>query len=70
MAVDILTLAIAKKFTKETANALGAVKGAPCTIESIVDTGDANVVTFKWTGSDGVEQRSEMTIPHGLSHDE
>lgn len=70
MAVDILTLAMARKFTKDTANALGAVKGAPCMIESIVDTGDANIVTFKWTGMDGAEQTTAMTIPHGMTLEE
>ena len=70
MAIDVLTLAIRRKYTQQTANALGAVKGAPCTIESIVDTGDANVVTFGWTGSDGAHQTSTMTIPHGMSDEE
>lgn len=68
--IDILTLALARKYTKETANALGAVKGAPCTIESIEDTGDANIVTFGWTGTDGTHQTSTMIIPHGLTAEE
>lgn len=66
MAIDIITLALARKYTKDTANALGAVKGAPCTIDSIVDTGDANVVTFGWTGTDGTHQTSTMTVKHGV----
>lgn len=65
--IDVLTLAVARKFTTETVNGLGALKGAACTIDSIVDTGDANVVTFGWTGSDGSHQTSVMTIPHGMS---
>ena len=70
MAIDILTLAMARKYTQATANALGAVRGAPCTIESIVDNGDANVVTFGWTGADGTHQTSTMAIPHGMSDEE
>jgi hypothetical protein len=65
MAIDIITLALARKYTKDTANALGAVRGAPCMIDSIVDTGDANVVTFGWTGLDGTHQTSEMIVRHG-----
>lgn len=65
MAVDILTLAMARKFTKDTANALGAVKGASCTIESIEDTGSANVVTFGWTDAQGGHHTSTMTVNHG-----
>ena len=67
--IDVLTLAIARKFTTETVNGLGALKGAACTIDSIVDTGDANVVTVGWTGADGTHQTSVMTIPHGMSEE-
>jgi len=63
--IDVLTLAVARKFTTETVNGLGALKGAACSIDSIVDTGDANVVTFGWTGEDGAHQTSAMTIKHG-----
>lgn len=63
--IDVLTLAIARKFTTETVNGLGALKGAACTIDSIIDTGDANVVTFGWIGEDGAHQTSVMTIKHG-----
>lgn len=66
MAIDIITLALARKYTKDTANALGAVKGADCTISSIVDTGEANVVTFGWTGEDGTQQTAEMEVRHGV----
>ena len=65
MAIDIVTLALARKYTKDSANALGAVKGASCTIDSIVDTGEANVITFGWTGTDGTHQTSTMTAKHG-----
>lgn len=65
MAIDIITLALARKYTKDTANALGAVRGAPCMIDSIVDTGDANVVTFGWIGTDGTHQTSALTVHHG-----
>ena len=66
MGIDIITLALARKYTKDMANALGAVKGAPCTIDSIVDAGDANVVTLGWTGADGTHQTSTMTVKHGV----
>ena len=67
MSIDILTLAMARKYVKETVNGLGAVKGAPCEIIGIEDTGDANVVTFQWTGADGSVQTQEMTIPYGMT---
>lgn len=65
--MDIVTYALAKKYTEDTANALGAVKGAPCTIQSITETADAIVVIFSWTGTNGATQTSTMTIPKGKS---
>lgn len=70
MSIDIITLALARKYTNDTANALGAVKGAPCTIESIVDDGEFNVITFGWTANDGTHQTSTMTVKHGVGADE
>lgn len=52
---------------KNTALGLGAVKGAPCTISSIVRSGDTNVVTFQWTGTNGKTQTSTMIVKDGKS---
>ena len=65
--MDILTYSLSKKYTEETVVGLGALKGAPCTIKSIVETDIGNVVTFKWTGIDGTEQTASMTAKHGSS---
>ena len=65
--MDLIAYALAKKYTEDTAIGLGAVKGAPCVIQSIEDTGTENVVTFKWTGTDGTEQTRTMTAKHGVS---
>ena len=65
--MDILSYALSKKFTEDTAIGLGAVKGAPCTISSIQDNGDSTTLTFKWTGTDGTVQSSTMTVKNGIS---
>ena len=65
--MDNITYALAKKYVELTAVGLGAVKGSPCIIQSVTDNGDANEVTFKWTGTDGTEQTRTMTVPHGVS---
>lgn len=62
-----MTLALAKKFTEDTAVGLGAVKGAPCTISTIEDLDDHVAVQFKWTGTDGTEQSRIANIKHGVS---
>lgn len=65
--MDILSYALAKKYTDDTAIGLGAVKGAPCVIQSVEETDEGTVVTFKWTGTDGTEQTATMTAKHGIS---
>ena len=65
MGIDIVTLALARKYVNETANALGAVKGAPCTIKAVEETDEGNTITFGWTGEDGTEQTTQITIKHG-----
>ena len=67
MALDKKALAAAKRFTSDTADSLGAVKGAPCTIKSITEVDGGHKVTFEWTGTSGTKQTSEMTVKNGLS---
>lgn len=70
MGIDILTLALARKYTNEALNGAGALKGSACTIESIVDDGAGNLVTFAWIGADGTKQTSTMYVKHGVGADE
>lgn len=63
--MDIETLALAKKYTKDTAVGLGAVKGAPCTISSVEDVDTGKQVTFSWTGTDGSKKTQKIIIPKG-----
>lgn len=65
MGIDIVTLALARKYVNDTANALGAVKGAPCTIKAVEETDSGNIITFGWIGTDGSEQTTQITIRHG-----
>ena len=62
MALDKKALAAAKRFTSDTADSLGAVKGAPCTIKSQTETDDSYIVTFEWTGTSGAKETSQLTI--------
>lgn len=63
--MDLTTLTLAKKYTRDTAIGLGAVKGASCTISSIEETNEGSIVTFKWTAIDGTEQTSVMNVKGG-----
>ena len=63
--MDMITLAAARKYVNDTANALGAVKGSPCTIKSITESEEGSTIVFAWTGADGVEQTSSTILPRG-----
>lgn len=60
-----ITYAISKKYTEETAAEFGALKGANCTIESIVHQNGQNVVTFKWINTAGESRTSQMIVEDG-----
>lgn len=62
---DIVAYAAAKKFTEETADTLGSLKGAPATIKSITDIEGGHRVTFAWTGASGTEQAQTMDVMDG-----
>lgn len=63
--MDIITYALARKYTDQTVIGLGGLKGAPCTISSIVHQDGHNIVTFEWTGTDGSTQTTEMIVDDG-----
>lgn len=67
MGIEVETLAAANKFTTDTVAGAGALKGAPCEIQSITrnQADNANVVTFKWENESAETQTSAMTVPDG-----
>lgn len=63
--MDAATYVLCRGYVKKTAIALGAVKGAPCTIKSITDTDGGHTVTFEWTGDNDVKQTTTMFVKDG-----
>ena len=55
----------AKGYVRKTADALGAVKGAACTIKSIEQTETGQRITFEWTGDSGTKQTATMEVVNG-----
>lgn len=64
--MDLITLAAAKGYVGETADSLGAVKGAPATIKSITEIDGGHRVTFEWTGTSGTKQTSTLDVMNGI----
>ena len=65
MAIDAKTLAASKKYTKETVEGAGAIKGKNCVIDSITPITGGNRVTFKWTLDSGTVQTGVMDVMDG-----
>ena len=67
MALDLITLAAAKGYVGETAEGLGAGKGAPVAIKSISEIDGGHRVTFEWTGTSGTKQTSTLDVMNGVN---
>lgn len=64
--MDIVTLALAKKYTEETAISFGAVKGAPCMVSGSSKDSDGNtVLTLTWKNESGETRTQNVTITKG-----
>jgi len=64
--MDIVTLALAKKYTEETAISFGAVKGAPCMVSGSSKDSDGNtVLTLTWKNESGETRTQNVTIAKG-----
>ena len=69
MGIDVITLALSKKFTEETVEGAGAIKGAPCQIKSITDIEGGKRVTFLWKDNSNVDHESTMDVMNGSKGD-
>ena len=65
--MDLVAVAIAKKYIEESLAGSGALKGAPCTIKSITPENGGNTITFEWTDSDGATQTDSMFVADGAT---
>lgn len=63
--MDIVTLALAKKFTKDTAIQFGAVKGANCKVIGTEIQETKTKVTFQWKNDADEVKTSDVYIPNG-----
>lgn len=70
--MDIVTLALAKKYADEVIAGGGSVQGKNCTIESITPVDGGNNVVFAWYEDDGTAKTQTMFVadgPQGLQGD-
>lgn len=65
--MDAITYAMAKKYTDDSLVGVGALAGAPCTVDSVTDITSSGAVigqktTFAWEDSNGDEHTTDMDI--------
>lgn len=65
MSLNTEAYCLSKKYTKSTADGLGAVTGAPCTIKNTTKIDGETTVTFEWTGTSGATQTSQIVVEDG-----
>ena len=65
MSFNAPAYAASNKYTSETVEGGGAVKGKNCTIESITELDGGQRVTFKWTLDDGTVKTASMDVLDG-----
>ena len=67
MALSVQTLALSKKYTRDSLIGMGALKGAACTVKNIEKENGINKVTFEWTATDDSKRTSEMLVADGAT---
>ena len=71
MGLSAITYALAKNYAKkyvdETAAQFGALKGANCTIKSIVKENGQSIVTFEWKNDKGETRESILYVDDGTN---
>lgn len=66
---DVVSYAASNKYTDETVEGGGALKGKNCVVESIEKIEGYTRVHFKWTLDDGTVQRQYTDVPDGQKGD-
>lgn len=61
----ITAYALSQSYTDSSIAGAGAIKGAPCTIDSITDIEGGHRITFKWELDDGTVQTESMDVMNG-----
>lgn len=62
---DVEIIGILKSYVNQSLVGVGALKGAPCQIQSIVDGTDDHTITFLWVDENGDSHTSTLVVKDG-----
>lgn len=63
--LNVPAYVLSKKYTDDSLIGMGALKGAPCKIKSIVKENGENIITFEWLDNDGGTHESILKVEDG-----
>lgn len=63
--MDLTVLSLSKKYTADSMEGAGAVKGKPCQIQSITEIEGGKRITFLWVDNSEVEHTSVLDVMNG-----
>ena len=64
---DVEIIGMLKTYVKASLIGMGALKGASCQIQSIVDGADDHTITFKWEDDNGDSHTSTLIVKDGAT---
>ena len=65
MGFSAVTYAVSKHYTDESLIGVGALKGAPCKVKSVVKENGQNIITLEWKTDDGDTRETKVYINDG-----
>lgn len=65
-----ITKAVVEKYVRDSLVGVGALKGAPCTIQSITDITGGKRVTYEWVDNNNVSHTAYMDVMNGAKGDD
>lgn len=63
--MDVVALALAKKYTSDSLDGVGAIAGKPCTVQSVSPITGGNRVTLAWTDNGGTTRTQSFDVMDG-----
>lgn len=63
--LNVPAYVLSKKYTDDSLIGMGALKGAPCKIKSIVKENGENIITFEWKDNEDVTHESILRVEDG-----
>lgn len=65
--MDYQTLGAAKAYTKASLDGVGAIKGAPCEVQSITSNNKVHTIAFAWEDKTGATHEDSVILQDGKS---